>query len=71
MYQPAISVEVRKYTSRMGERVDRFKENAAKPGFLNSGHDLRAFWSGVSHENDPEHPEDKDWAASEPDPNSP
>jgi hypothetical protein len=55
----------------MGERVDRFKENAAKPGFLNSGHDLRAFWSGVSHENDPEHPEDKDWAASEPDPNSP
>ena len=55
----------------MSERLDKFLDNAAKPRFLNSGLDLHALWSGVPHKNDPEHPEDKDWASSEPDPNAP
>ncbi|HEY5225027.1 MAG TPA: hypothetical protein VIJ18_18515 [Microbacteriaceae bacterium] len=55
----------------MNERLDKFLDNAAEPGLLISGHDLRALWSGGPHENDPEHPEDKDWASSEPDPHAP
>ncbi len=29
------------------------------------------FWPGVEHDDDPEHPEDKDWAGSEPEPAAP
>jgi hypothetical protein len=28
-------------------------------------------WNHIPHVNDPKHPEDKDWADSEPDPNAP
>lgn len=55
----------------MGERIEKLLDDAAKPTFLNSGHDYRVLWNAVPHEKDEEHPEDKDWADSEPDPSAP
>jgi hypothetical protein len=55
----------------VGEKFDDFLDKSAKPIGLHSGTNLGALWNGVSHEDDPEHPEDKDWANSEPDPNAP
>lgn len=55
----------------MGEKIERFLDRAAEPSFLHSGTNLRAVWNAVPHVDDPEHPEDKDWAASEPDQDAP
>jgi hypothetical protein len=55
----------------MGEKFEEFLDRAAQPIGLYSGTNLRALWNGVPHEEGPEHPEDKDWADSEPDPNAP
>lgn len=55
----------------MGERIEKFLDEAAEPTLLGSGHDLRVFWNAVPHKDDSEHPEDKDWSASEPDPSAP
>jgi hypothetical protein len=54
----------------MGEKIEEFLDNVAKPGIF-GGKDLRVFWNAVPHEDDPAHPEDKNWADSEPDPNAP
>ncbi len=45
-------------------------DEAAKPHII-GGRDYRVFWNHVGHVDDPEHPEDKNWAASEPDPDAP
>jgi len=55
----------------MGEKFEEFLNRSARPIGLHSGTNLRALWNGVPHKEDPEHPEDKDWADSEPDPNAP
>jgi hypothetical protein len=56
----------------MGERIEAFLDNlAAQAPFGGGGKDLRAFWNGVPHTEDPDHPEDKDWSTSEPDPKAP
>lgn len=55
----------------MGERIERWLDEAAKPGLLGSGHNYRVFWNAVPHQHNEEHPEDKDWARSEPDPDAP
>jgi hypothetical protein len=55
----------------MGEKFEEFLDKAAEPIGLHSGTNLRALWNAVPHEDDPAHPEDKDWADSEPDPNAP
>ena len=55
----------------MGEKFGEFLDKAAQPAGLHSGTDLRALWNGVPHEEDSEHPEDKNWADSEPDPSAP
>ena len=55
----------------MSERTEKFLDEAAKPVGLSSGHNLRVFWNAVPHEEDAEHPDDKDWSDSEPDPDAP
>jgi hypothetical protein len=55
----------------VGEEIEEFLDKVAKPVGLTGGKNLRALWNGVPHEDDPKHPEDKDWADSEPDPNAP
>ncbi|GAB3614481.1 hypothetical protein [Humibacter ginsengisoli] len=56
----------------MGERIDAALDYLAAPGaFGGGGKDLRVFWNAVSHVVDPDHPEDKDWSNSEPDPSAP
>jgi hypothetical protein len=57
---------LRRYRSAMGERIERLVASAAEPGVF-GGRDLRVLWNGVTHIEDPENPDDKDWAASEPD----
>jgi hypothetical protein len=39
--------------------------------FAQSGKNVRLLWNGVPHDEATEHPEDKNWAESEPDPNAP
>jgi hypothetical protein len=55
----------------MGERIERFLDWSAEPSPLGSGKNLRVFWNAVPHVDDPEHPEDKNWSLSEPDPKAP
>ncbi len=43
---------------------------ADPPFWVGAGH-IGNLWNGVRHVMDPEHPEDKDWADSEPDPEAP
>lgn len=50
----------------MGEKAEKFLDGAAL-----IGDNYRVFWNAVPHESDPQHPEDKDWADSEPDPDAP
>jgi len=55
----------------MGERLEHFLDWAAEPNGLTGGKDLRVFWNAVPHADDADNPADKDWAASEPDPDAP
>jgi len=50
-----------------GERTERFLDLAAEPRVF-GGRDLQVFWNGVPHVEDQDNPDDKDWAANEPDP---
>ena len=61
----------RAYNHRMSERTEKFLDEAAEPIGLSSRHNLRVFWNAVPHEEDAEHPDDKDWSDSEPDPDAP
>jgi hypothetical protein len=55
----------------MDERIERFLDWSAEPSLLGSGKNLRVFWNAVPHVDDPDHPEDKNWSLSEPDPKAP
>lgn len=55
----------------MSERLERWLDEVAKPWGINGGSNLRVFWNAVPHRVDDDHPDDKDWAASEPDPDAP
>jgi hypothetical protein len=55
----------------VGEKFEEFLDNLAQPTVLSGGKNLRVFWNAVPHEADPDHPEDKDWADSDPDPHAP
>jgi hypothetical protein len=52
------------------ERED-WLDSVARGNLFSGGKNLRVFWNGVPHEDAPEHPEDKNWADSEPDPKAP
>jgi hypothetical protein len=55
----------------VSEKSEEFLDNMAEPIGLDGGKNLRALWNAVPHVDDPEHPDDKNWADSEPDPNAP
>ena len=61
----------KRYRPPMGERIERFLDRVAEPSGLSSGKNLRVFWNAVPHVDDEEHPEDKNWAESAPDPDAP
>ena len=54
----------------MGERTEKFLDVLAD-GSLGQSRNLRVFWNAVPHVDDEDHPEDKDWSASETDPKAP
>jgi hypothetical protein len=54
----------------MGERTEKFLDALADPAHGQS-RNLRVFWNAVPHVDDDEHPGDKNWSASEPDPEAP
>jgi len=69
-WRSLVEGEQRQYRSATGERIERFLDRAAEPSVI-GGRDLRVFWNGVPHIEDQDNPDDKDWAASEPDPKAP